>query len=76
MSDLIERIKKRAYELWEGAGRPEGSHEEHWHQAVSEVGMMGDGTQEQNLNQPGNPGARITEEEVQAAFGGGDKAKT
>ena len=33
-------------------------------------GMMGDGTEEQNLNQAGNPSARITEDEVQAAFGG------
>ena len=30
--------------------------------------MMGDGTEEQNLNQPGNPGARITQDEVDAAF--------
>lgn len=37
-------------------------------------GMMGDGTEEQNLNQPGNPGARIKEDEVREAFkdqGGG-----
>jgi ElaB/YqjD/DUF883 family membrane-anchored ribosome-binding protein len=39
-------------------------------------GMMGDGTEEQNLNQSGNPSARITEEEVQAAFAGGPEAKT
>ena len=31
-------------------------------------GMMGDGTEEQNLNQKGDPSARITEEEVKAAF--------
>ena len=30
--------------------------------------MMGDGTEEQNLNQPGTPGARIKEDEVIAAF--------
>jgi len=36
-------------------------------------GMMGDGTEEQNLGQPGNPGARITEDEVKDAFK--DKAK-
>ena len=29
---------------------------------------MGDGTEEQNLGQPGNPGARITEDEVKEAF--------
>ncbi len=31
-------------------------------------GMMGDGTEEQNLNQPGTPGARIEKDEVAAAF--------
>ena len=31
-------------------------------------GMMGDGTEEQNLNQPGDPSARITEAEVNDAF--------
>lgn len=31
-------------------------------------GMMGDGTEEQNLNQPGDPSKRITEEEVDDAF--------
>ena len=30
--------------------------------------MMGDGTEEQNLNQPGNPNARIKEAEVNDAF--------
>jgi hypothetical protein len=32
-------------------------------------GMMGDGTEEQNLNGPGDPSARIKAEEVEAAFG-------
>jgi hypothetical protein len=31
-------------------------------------GMMGDGTEEQNLGQPGNPDARIKEDEVDEAF--------
>jgi hypothetical protein len=31
-------------------------------------GMMGDGTEEQNLGQPGNPAARIKKNEVDAAF--------
>jgi hypothetical protein len=30
--------------------------------------MMGDETEEQNLNQPGNPKARIRKDEVEAAF--------
>jgi hypothetical protein len=32
-------------------------------------GMLGDGTEEQNLNQPGNPEARIKKDEVEEAFG-------
>jgi hypothetical protein len=32
-------------------------------------GMMGDGTEEQNLGQPGNPDARIKKDEAEAAFG-------
>lgn len=38
-------------------------------------GMMGDGTEEQNLNQKGNPDARITEGEVDEAFGKGGDAQ-
>ena len=36
--------------------------------ATPHPGMMGDGTEEQNLGQPGNPAARIKEDEVDAAF--------
>lgn len=36
-------------------------------------GMMGDGTEEQNLDQPGNPAARIKKDEVDAAFAKGAK---
>jgi len=41
----------------------------------SQPGVMGDGTEEQNLGQPGDPSKRITEEEVQEAFknGGGQQ---
>jgi hypothetical protein len=36
-------------------------------------GMMGDGTEEQNLGQPGNPAARIQKDEVDAAFAKDEK---
>ena len=36
--------------------------------ATPHPGMMGDGTEEQNLGQPGNPAARIKKDEVDAAF--------
>jgi hypothetical protein len=35
---------------------------------ISHPGMMGDGTEEQNLNERGNPAARIKKDEVDAAF--------
>ena len=38
-------------------------------------GMMGDGTEEQNLGQPGNPAARIKKGEVDAAFAKDEKKK-
>jgi len=38
-SDLIERIRERAYEIWEGNGR-EGNPDEHWLQAERE--LLGD----------------------------------
>ena len=35
---------------------------------ISHPGMMGDGSEEQNLGERGDPAARITENEVDAAF--------
>jgi hypothetical protein len=36
---------------------------------VVHPGMMGDGTEEQNLDERGDPKARIEEDELDAAFG-------
>lgn len=35
---------------------------------IDHPGMMGDGTEEQNLNDPGDPSVRIKSDEVDAAF--------
>lgn len=35
--DKHERIRQRAHEIWEQAGRPEGAHMDHWDQAAAEV---------------------------------------
>jgi hypothetical protein len=43
--------------------------------ATAHSGMMGDGTEEQNLGQKGNPAARIKKDEIDAAFRK-DAAKT
>ena len=39
-----ERIRERAYEIWERTGRPDGKAVEHWLQAQTEIA-----TEEQGL---------------------------
>ena len=34
--DLEQRIRERAYEIWENEGCPEGRGEEHWQRACAE----------------------------------------
>ncbi|AZO41512.1 DUF2934 domain-containing protein [Mesorhizobium sp. M7D.F.Ca.US.005.01.1.1] len=41
MDSREERIKRRAYEIWEREGRPAGREEEHWDQAVQEIEAEG-----------------------------------
>jgi hypothetical protein len=50
-ADRDERIRQRAYRLWEEAGRPEGRAEDHWQRAAADLdredaerraGMAGD----------------------------------
>lgn len=36
-NETLERIRKRAYELWEIEGRPEGKENDHWVQATKEI---------------------------------------
>lgn len=38
-----ERVRQRAYELWEQQGKPEGYEVEHWEQACREIGAEGGG---------------------------------
>ena len=52
-ADVRERVRERAYSLWEQEGRPEGRAEDHWRRAEAEVGVNhGDEAP------PGTPGAR------------------
>ena len=37
-----DRIRKRAFELWEQEGMPEGRQEEHWQQAERELSQKTD----------------------------------
>ncbi len=36
-SDREERIRQRAYGLWEEAGRPEGAAQDHWDRAAQDL---------------------------------------
>jgi hypothetical protein len=53
-ADIHERIRRRAYELWEQDGRPEGQAEHYWHRAEAEVTGVNLGDEAP----PGTPGAR------------------
>ncbi|WP_181706695.1 DUF2934 domain-containing protein [Chthonobacter rhizosphaerae] len=37
-----ERVQKRAYEIWEEEGRPDGRAAEHWDQACRDLGVQDD----------------------------------
>ena len=53
MSDIEEAIRRRAYELWEHAGSPEGRSDEFWHAARSELGVKE--TMEDKVDELGPP---------------------
>jgi Protein of unknown function (DUF2934) len=53
--DVHDRIKRRAYALWEEEGRPDGRAEEHWFRAEAElIGATAGGEAG-----PGTPGAGV-----------------
>jgi hypothetical protein len=52
-ADLHERVRQRAYSLWEQEGRPEGQAEDHWRRAEAEVAGVNPGDEAP----PGTPGA-------------------
>ncbi|WP_158816836.1 DUF2934 domain-containing protein [Methylocapsa sp. S129] len=47
-----EKIKARAYAIWEEEGRPEGGHLEHWRRAELEVGAAAPPTAPTETPQP------------------------
>jgi hypothetical protein len=49
--------------------KPQGAKKTKKQGRIAHPGMMGDGTEEQNLGERGNPSARIKKKEVVAAFG-------
>ena len=53
-AEMDERVRQRAYQLWEQEGRPEGQAEHHWRQAEAEVAGVNPGDEAP----PGTSGAR------------------
>jgi len=54
-----EAISRRAYELWEKEGRPQGSDLRHWLQAEQEYGMSRSDTGETPSATPTNSGSDV-----------------
>lgn len=52
MDDREQRIRERAYSIWESEGRREGDHTEHWHRASQEV----DGASVEEANEQASQG--------------------
>jgi hypothetical protein len=51
MSNIEEKIRRRAHDLWEAAGRPEGRDEENWMEAERQI-MAEEGEGEPTRGQP------------------------
>ena len=51
IDDIEERVRRRAYEIWERTGRPSGCEEQHWAQAIQEVAAE-DGASEDGAASP------------------------
>lgn len=41
-TDREERLRQKAYELWESEGHPEGEHDRHWREAESQFSTVED----------------------------------
>jgi hypothetical protein len=53
--DREERIRARAYEIWEREGRQEGSHLAHWEQAENELRVEEGGERQPGANDAATP---------------------
>jgi Protein of unknown function (DUF2934) len=51
MSDKTQRIRGRAYQLWQEQGEPEGKEAEHWLQAERELHYNGAGCASEDANE-------------------------
>ena len=63
MNDIEHAIRRRAFELWEQAGCPEGRSDEFWHAARAEI--EGEGA---NRPEPSDPFEPPVDEPPEVAF--------
>lgn len=52
MNEQDDKVRARAYMIWEQEGRPEGKHEHHWYRAAKEAEEISD---QHNQNAEVNP---------------------
>lgn len=55
-ADREERIRRKAYELWEQGGRQEGQAEDHWHRAAQDLDR-----EDAELRRPGTASRKASE---------------
>ena len=53
--DREQKIRDRAYALWEAGGGEHGRHEEHWAHAEQDVGREASGSDDDAVNAPTQP---------------------
>jgi hypothetical protein len=67
--DKEERIRRRAYEIWEGSGRAEGRESEHWEQARREIESADENlAPESPAAMPTNPADATEGDAIEADF--------
>jgi hypothetical protein len=55
MIDLEQKIRERAYQIWEQEGRVDGRDEQHWHKAKLELANVSDGMAANLIDTTGTP---------------------
>lgn len=64
-----QKLQTRVYHIWEAAGRPDGDHESHWHQARAELDVQ------DPSHQPDRPGQGETDNSSSGNSSNGKRAK-
>ncbi|WP_083338463.1 DUF2934 domain-containing protein [Ensifer sp. LCM 4579] len=59
--DREERLRERAYQIWEREGRKHGDHERHWEEAEAELGKEESGTDSSGRSSGPSDGRETTE---------------